>query len=94
VLVDPSQTYLSVEEGLTYYVTVRALTGHDCYQPIIVASSDGITVDTLPPQLHFFHTPAAASDLDNGKTTEKVIMKFVRCGQYYRGICGKITKRG
>jgi hypothetical protein len=44
VLVNPTQTYLSVEEGLTYYVTVRALTGHDCVTCSILTRNECVVL--------------------------------------------------
>nr|KAG5694401.1 hypothetical protein BaRGS_002255 [Batillaria attramentaria] len=41
-------------EGQTYYSTVRAKTGHNCYEEYIVGSSDGFTVDTTPPVVKFY----------------------------------------
>lgn len=48
------QGNLMLFEGVTYYVTVRARTGPNCYEPYIVSASDGITIDTTPPSVDFW----------------------------------------
>ena len=49
-----AQAHVTLTEGKTYYVAVRARTGHACHEPYIVSSSDGITIDTLPPTVTFY----------------------------------------
>ena len=49
-----AQAHLMLMEGKTYYVTVRAQTGHACHEPYIVSCSDGITIDTTPPTMTFY----------------------------------------
>ncbi|KAK7113965.1 hypothetical protein V1264_000110 [Littorina saxatilis] len=51
-----AQAHLMLTEGKTYYVTVRARTGHACHETYILSCSDGITVDTTPPTVTFFAT--------------------------------------
>ena len=42
---------VNLDEDNTYYATVRARTGHECHEEYIVSSSDGITVDSIAPQV-------------------------------------------
>ena len=48
-----AQAHFMLFEGQKYYSTVRAKTGHNCREEFIVASSDGVTVDTTPPSVTF-----------------------------------------
>jgi hypothetical protein len=45
------QIHTELYEGSTYYVTVRARTGHRCKEEYILSCSDGITLDTTPPEI-------------------------------------------
>ena len=49
-------------EGKTYYATVRARTGHSCHEPYIVSCSDGITIDSTPPDITVFLASTVAPD--------------------------------
>ncbi|OWF46933.1 Delta-like protein 1 [Mizuhopecten yessoensis] len=48
-----AQIHMDFTEGETYYVTVRAQPGHNCHEEYIVASSDGIKLDTSAPEIHY-----------------------------------------
>ena len=48
-----AQIHLDLYESETYYVLVRARTGHRCKDEYIVSSSNGIMVDTRPPTYTF-----------------------------------------
>ena len=45
------ERHLHLNEGYTYFATVRARTGHICHDSFIVSSSNGITLDFTPPLL-------------------------------------------
>lgn len=45
------QAHLQAKENMTYFVTVRAWTGHKCHEDLIVSTSDGIQVDSTPPSV-------------------------------------------
>lgn len=46
-----AQTHVQLDENKTYYVTVKAKTGHNCHEEYIVSTSDGITTDFSPPMI-------------------------------------------
>lgn len=75
-----AQANIELIEGKTYYGTVRASTGHNCHEPYILSSSNGITVDTMPPVIAFF-TGLVSASLDDRKSTiitsKEVIMQTV-----------------
>ncbi|XP_060074374.1 uncharacterized protein LOC132554093 [Ylistrum balloti] len=48
-----AQIHMDLTEGKTYYVTVRAHPGHNCHEEYIVSSSDGIKLDTSPPEINY-----------------------------------------
>jgi hypothetical protein len=53
-----SQIHLKLYDDSTHFITVRAKTGYKCHEDYIVATSDGMTVDTQPPRIAPPH-PAA-----------------------------------
>lgn len=46
-----AQAHVQLDENKTYYVTVKAKTGHNCHEEYIVSTSDGITTDFSPPKI-------------------------------------------
>ncbi|XP_069134862.1 uncharacterized protein [Argopecten irradians] len=48
-----AQIHMDFTEGDTYYVTVRALPGHNCNEEYIVSTSDGIKLDTSAPEINY-----------------------------------------
>ncbi|VDI44467.1 Hypothetical predicted protein, partial [Mytilus galloprovincialis] len=45
------QIHTELYEGSTYYITVRAQTGHRCKEEYILSCSDGFSLDTTPPDI-------------------------------------------
>ncbi|XP_052073991.1 uncharacterized protein LOC127711867 [Mytilus californianus] len=45
------QIHTELYEGSTYYVTVRAQTGHRCKEEYILSCSNGFSLDTTPPDI-------------------------------------------
>ncbi|KAK7498950.1 hypothetical protein BaRGS_00009759 [Batillaria attramentaria] len=56
-----AQAHVMLKEGGTYYVAVRARTGHNCHEPYIVSCSDGILTDTIPPKVSFYEVEDTSS---------------------------------
>lgn len=48
-----SNIHIALGETRSYFSSVRAITGYNCHEKYIVASSDGFTVDTTPPIITF-----------------------------------------
>lgn len=62
-----AQAHLELEEGATYHVTVRAVTGDGCHEEAILSCSDGLTVSSTPPAVAAFtETGASVDDVSTG----------------------------
>ncbi|XP_061177745.1 uncharacterized protein LOC133186528 [Saccostrea echinata] len=56
-----AQIHLKLFEAETYFVTVRAKTGHNCRESYIVSTSNGIKIDSSPPKFVFIHNTKSTS---------------------------------